>query len=173
MEQPSSIDVGAVEVVLTNAALPMGLVINAITLHAKDLHLEKEPFKVEVKEPGSLEALLLGPNIAAFLDKEAPGGLKGFGVELRDGKIFVTASLMIMKASAVCTLRIEDEQKLYIDLESVDVMGIGARNMVQSQLEKINPVIDVSDLPMPVRLVSHTIDNGKLILHGTVLPPNS
>ncbi len=148
----------------------MGLVINAITLTASNVHLDKEPFSIKAEKPGELEALVFGPNLAAFLNKQAPSGLKDFKVELRDGKIFVQASVMIMKASAVCTLRIQDGSALYVDLESVDVLGVGAKSMVQSQLDKINPVIDVKDLPIEATLTSFEITEGKLTIRGTILP---
>lgn len=146
----------------------MGLVINAVTLHAQDIHLEKDPFKLQTPKPGTMEALILGKNLADFLDKQAPGGLRDFNVELKDGKIHARATVMIMKALAVCTLRIQDGTELYVDLESVDVMGVGAKNMVQSQLDKINPVLNTKDLPVNVRLTDYSIEDGKLILRGDI-----
>lgn len=170
MKEPQTLDVGLVEVVLQNVNLPMGLMINAVTLVAKEVHLEKDPFKVNVPEPGTLEALVLAPNLASFLNKQAPGGLKDFKVELRDGKIHVQASIMIMKALAVCTLRIHEESQLFVDLESVDVMGVGAKNMVQSQLDKINPVLDAADLPIEAKLTGYEITDGRLIIRGQITP---
>lgn len=170
MKEPQTLDVGQVEVVLQNVALPMGLVINGVTLVAKQVHLEKDPFKITVPEPGTLEALVFAPNLADFLNKQAPGGLKDFKVELRDGKVHVQASIMIMKALAVCTLRIQDETQLFVDLESVDVMGVGAKNMVQSQLDKINPVLDAADLPIEAKLTGYEISDGRLIIRGLITP---
>jgi hypothetical protein len=170
VESPSTLDVGKVEVVLQDVALSMGLVINAITLHATNLHLEKEPFKVSAPEPGSLEALVLEDNLAAFLTKQAPGGLRDFQVQLKDGKIHVQASVMIMKVVAVCTLRIQDGAALYVDLESVDVMGVGAKNMVQSQLDKINPVLNADELPIKATLTDYEISDGRLVIRGQITP---
>lgn len=161
---------GHVEVVLQNVALPMGLVINGVTLTASQVHLEKDPFSVQVPEPGALEAMILAPNLAEFLNQQAPGGLKDFRVELRDGKIHVQASIMIMKALAVCSLRIHEESQLFIDLESVDVMGVGAKNMVQNQLDKINPVLDAADLPIKASLTGYEISDGRLIIRGQLTP---
>ena len=171
MELAHSLDIGSLEVVLEDVALPMGLIVNAITLSANSVHLEQKPFKVEVPQPGSLVAMILADNLARFLDKEAPGGLRDFKVDLKEGKIYIQASIMIMKAAAVCTLRIVERTKLFVELESVDVMGVGAKNMVQSQLEKINPVIDAGDLPVPAELTHFEIGEGKLILYGSVSPP--
>jgi hypothetical protein len=125
---------------------------------------------VTMAQAGTLEALILEPNLAAFLNKQAPGGLKDFQVELKEGKIHVQASVMIMKASAVCNLRIQDGTTLYVDLESVDVMGVGAKHMVQSQLDKINPVLDTKDLPLDAYLTGYEISEGRLILRGNLSP---
>ncbi len=148
----------------------MGLVINGVTLTASQVHLQKDPFKVQVPEPGTLQALILAPNLADFLNQQAPGGLKDFKVELRDGKIHVQASIMIMKALAVCTLRIQDGTQLFVDLESVDVMGVGAKNMVQNQLDKINPVLNAADLPIQAKLTGYEIADGRLIIQGQITP---
>lgn len=173
MEQPKTLDVGEFEVVLKDVALPMGLVVNALTLTGTDLHLEKEPFKIESPQPGKLSVLIWQDNLAGFLNKQAPGGLRDFRVELKEGKIFVQASMKMIvevQASAVCTLRIQDGQSLYVDLETVDLMGVGAKNLVQAQLDKINPVLNVKDFPVEATLTSYEIADGKLNLHGDVFP---
>lgn len=170
MEGPQKLDVGHFELVLQDVALPMGLSLNALTLTGAKLHLENDPFNIQMPAPGKLQALVLQENLAAFLNKQAPGGLKDFKVELKDGKIHVQATMMIMKAAAVCSLRIQDGAALYVDLEKVDVMGVGATNLVQSQLDKINPVIETKDLPVRARLTDYEISNGQLVLHGEIYP---
>ncbi len=169
--KPSSVEISQLEVVLQNVVLSMGLTINAITIHGQGIRIEPEPLQVKLSTPGDMEALLLAPNIADFLEKQAPGGLKNFEVELKDDRIYVQANIMIMKGTAVCTLRIVDGKQLFIDLETVDVLGIGAKNMVQSQLDKVNPVLDVKDLPVPVTLTSYSTEEGKLVLRGTIHSP--
>jgi hypothetical protein len=52
-------------------------------------------------------------------------------------------------------------------------LGVGAKNMVQSQLEKINPVLDAGQLPVAAEITSFEITGGKLILYGNILPPAS
>jgi hypothetical protein len=168
MPAGQSLEVGQVELVLTDLKLSVGLTINAVTLTGNGVTVRSDPVSVLTPVPGALEALILGPNLADFLDRQAPGGLKNFQVELRDGKIFVQANVMIMKASAVCTLRIQDRRQLFVDLESVDVLGIGAKNMVQGHLDKINPVLDVAELPFDVELTGYEIEDGKLVLRGNV-----
>lgn len=171
MDQSQAIEIGSLEVVLENVSLPMGLQVNAVTLAASAVRLEQDPFRIVVSKPGTLTALILAQNLADFLNRQAPGGLRDFKVDLREGKIHVQATLMIMKAAAVCTLRIVDGRQLFVDLESVDVMGVGAKNMVQSQLEKINPVLDAAQLPVLAQLTSYEVEDGKLILYGNISPP--
>jgi hypothetical protein len=170
MERSQKLDVGHFELVLQDVELPMGLSLNALTLTGKNLHLENEPFGIEMPAPGKLRALVLQENLAAFLNKQAPGGLKDFKVELTEGKIHVQATMMIMKAVAVCNLRIHNGEALFVDLERVDVMGVGATNLVQNQLDKINPVIEVKDLPVKARLTDFDISKGQLVLYGEIYP---
>lgn len=170
MDQPQHLDIGQFEFIARDVALPMGLTINALTLTGADVHLESDPLHLSSPTPGKLKALVFAENLASFLNSQSPGGLRDFKVELKEGRIHVQASIMIMKASAVCTLRIQDGEALYVDLESVDVLGVGAKNLVQAQLDKINPVMKMSDLPIEAELTDWTIEDGKLILEGDVHP---
>ena len=73
-------------------------------------------------------------------------------------------------AKAVCTLRIVDGQKLFVDLESVEILGAGAKNLVQSQLDKINPVLDADSFPISATLTEVTTDAGVVTVRGTAAP---
>ena len=96
-----------------------------------------------------------------------------FSVRAEDGKLHVRAKktlLVELKVTAVATLRIVGGKQMWIDVESVDVMGAGAKNLVQSQIAKINPVLDAADLPLDATLESVEVGEGKVVLHGTVSP---
>jgi len=173
VEPPQTLEIGEFEVVLKDVALPMGLIVNALTLTGVDLKLENKPFKIESPSPGKITVLIFEDNLAAFLSKQAPGGLKDFKIQLKDGKIHVQASMKMIvevRASAICALRIKDGAALYVDLESVDLMGVGAKNLVQGQLDKINPVLQTKDFPVETTLTDYEISDGKLTLHGDVFP---
>lgn len=173
VEESQKLDIGEFEVVLKQVALPMGLVVDAITLTGSQIHLENHPFRIGAPEPGKITILIWQDNLAQFLTTKAPGGLRDFSVELKDGKIHVQASMKMIvevRASAICNLRIHENRQLFVDLETVDLMGVGAKNLVQSQLDKINPVLDTKDLPIQSSLTGYEIADGKLTLFGDLFP---
>lgn len=153
--------------------LPMGLTVDHVLIQGAQAKVVSDPFKIELQEPGTIEAHLSSANLAAFLNKEAPGGLKDFSVAIRDGKLFVTATAKVIfeiKAEAVCTLRIQDGKKIFVDLESVEMFGVGAKSLVEQQLDKINPVLDAADFPLTVTLTRVEATDNEVVLYGTASP---
>jgi len=153
--------------------LPMGLKVAAIKLTAANVAVYGKPFSFASDEPGTFQASVTEADLAAFLEKQAPVGLKKFKVRAADGKLYIDAvkSMIIdVPAKAVCTLRIEGGTKMYVDIESVEISGVGAKNLVQSQLDQINPVLDVAELP--IRATLQTIDtvDGAVVLKGVATP---
>lgn len=173
MPHEEKIDVGEFTAHLRNVSLPMGLKVDDVRLAGRGLHLERDPFVIEIPEPGKLEVFVSDASLAAFLEKQAPAGLRNFKIEAKDGRLHVNAVKTVivdLKASAVCSLEIRDRQKMYVVLESVDVAGKGVKNLIQSQLDKINPVFDLADFPFDGTLESITIDQGGVILFGKISP---
>lgn len=170
------ISVGQFEATFRNLKTPMGLVIDEARLACVNTVVRTDPFKVEMLEPGTIEAKIGEQALAVFLEQKAPGGMRGFEIELKDGKVYVQASITMiipMRVSAVCTLRIEGERQVFVDLASVDVMGVGATGLVEGHIAKINPVLDVADLPIDVRLKTIEVVDGKVVVKGEAKPNQS
>jgi hypothetical protein len=169
-----TLDVGHVAARLLAVALPMGLVLDEVIIEGEGLHIEKHPFSVSLSQPGSLLVRVGAASLAAFLEIKAPGGLSGFQVGIANGEITVNARATIiitLNVGAVCKLRIEDESRLFVDLVRVEsIGGTGAHNLVQRQLDSINPVMDVADLPLAARLETVEMENEWIVLRGTVAP---
>ena len=149
----------------------MGLVVGRIEIAGSQVSVETEPFRLDLGTPAVVSAYVAALDIAEFLNLESPGGLKDFAISIRGGKLFVEATARVIvevRAKAVCTLRIHEGQALYIDLESVDVMGLGAKNMVQGHLDQINPILDAKDLPVAMSLESVEADHDLILLKGVV-----
>lgn len=169
----SDVRVGKFGASFDRLTLPMGLVVDHVLIEGAEAAIQREPFQIQLQEPGTIEAHVGEKNLAAFLNKEAPGGLKDFEVSIRDGKLFINATAKVIfeiKAEAVCTLRIEDGTKMFVDLESVEMFGVGAKSLVEQQLAKINPVLNAADFPMKVTLTSVEAIDGEVILRGTAEP---
>lgn len=147
----------------------MGLVVDRIEIEGSQVSAETEPFRLELGTPAVVNAYVAALDIVEFLNLESPGGLKDFAISIRGGKLFVEATARVIvevRAKAVCTLRIHEGQALYIDLETVDVMGLGAKNMVQGHLDQINPILDAKDLPVAMSIESVEADHDRVLLHG-------
>jgi hypothetical protein len=173
VSKKETLDVGEFTAHLRNVKLPMGLLVDDVRLAGSGLHLQHDPFVAKVVEPGQLEVFVSEASLADFLNVQAPAGLRNFQVEARDGKLFVLAVKTVivdLKASAVCTLRIVDQSKLMVDIESVDVGGAGVKNLIQSQMDRLNPVLDVADFPVKAKLLSVGVERNGVILFGTVEP---
>lgn len=154
--------------------LPMGLRVESVTLTHASAEISTKPVGLKLAQPAVITARVSELALAEFLERRAPGGLKGFHVEVRDGKVYVTATAKVVfevQASAVCMLRIDQGARLFVDLESVDLMGVGAKTLVQQQLDQINPVLETADFPVPVTFTGVTAESGYVTLTGSALPP--
>jgi hypothetical protein len=170
---PETLDIAEFTAHLRGVLLPIGLRLDDIRIYGRDLHLVHPPFSAEMPAPGRLEAIVHETSLAAFLEAQSPAGLKDFRVEARDGKLVIRAVKVVIvsiPATAICRLRIEDGQRLFVDLESVEVGGgASIKTLVQNQLDRINPIIDAKQLPMvKANLTGVTVENGAVIVSGEV-----
>ena len=167
------VQVGPFAFSVQDVVLPMGLRVARVDVTGEGATAVDKPFSLALASPGRMVAEVLEDDMAAFLEGQAPGGLKEFSVRAEGGKLHVRAKKTLvvdLKVSAVASLRIKDGRQLWIDVESVDVMGAGAKNLVQSQIDRINPVLDAKDLPIDATLESVEADGGKVVLRGTLSP---
>lgn len=167
-------EVASVDVNLRGLILPMGLRVDSVKLSGDGLQISYSPFKASSKEPANLEVFVSEQDLSSFLNNMPNLGLKNISVEAKDGTLHIRATktvLIDVKAYAVCSLRIQNSSKLFIDLESVEILGVGPKHLIQSQLDKINPIVDVEDFPIQATLDSVEISNGGIILRGRAEPP--
>ena len=167
------IAIGRLEARFYNLKTPMGLVITEARIKGVNVIVATDPIMVKMSKPGEFEAFIDATALKVFLDEQAPGGLRDFEVDLKEGKLFVKATAVVivpMRASAVCSLRIVEGEQIHVDLESVDVMGVGAKGLVEGHLAKVNPVLDVADLPLKVKLLSIGVEDAKVVVRGTASP---
>lgn len=174
MAEKQKLNVGHVAARLLAVTLPMGLTLDEIIIQGENLLIESEPVSFNLGTPGTLDIRISESSLGEFLNHKAPGGLSGFKVKLADGHIHVEAKasmIITINVGAVCKLRIEDGTKLYVDLVRMEAIGgTGAYNLVQRQLDNINPVLDTADLPVSAELTRVEIENQWLVLHGTIAP---
>ncbi len=170
------IDIGQVDATFRNIALSIGLVIESVVIQASTAHIETKPIKFNLPQPADVVVTVTQEAIQDHLEQMSPGGLRNFRVALIDGQVLVEAKAKVIveiSAKAVCTLRIVDGKALYVDLQDVDVFGGSAKKLVEGQLEKVNPILDAKDLPLDLTMNDVKVGDGKVVIYGTALPPQS
>lgn len=173
VQSKRTLEIGSFEAVLTGLVLPMGLRVESVKLSGIGLKCSYEPFSATADVPGKLEVFVAEQDLADFLNKMSPAGLKNVSVEARGGTLHIRATktvLIDVKAYAICSLRIVEGKRLFVDLESIDIMGAGPKQLIQSQLDKINPVLDTADFPVNATLDTVEVAKGGILLLGRIEP---
>ena len=168
--------VGAWEIVLNDLVTPIGLTIAAVVMHGDGARFQTEPFAYEMDGEVDLEAMIHESALEAFVKSKVPENVQEIWLSLLPDKVHIRAvvkMLLPVTANAVCTLRIEDGERVFVVLESAEALGAGIKGLVQKQLDAINPVLDVSDIPFEVRLTEIRIEEGRLVATGKAKPPKA
>ena len=159
-----SLKVGSVKAVFRDIELDFGLLVGSFEVTVDRAAVTLDPFAFDMALPGKAVAVVTERAIGQLLAAQAPPQVKDFEVSISGGKIYVTAKAQVIvtiPVKAVCFLEIVGGHSVY-------VMGGAAKNLVESQIEKVNPVLTVSDLPVPVELQSVECESGRVTLHGVV-----
>jgi hypothetical protein len=166
--------VGPWEIVLQNVVTPIGLEVAAVRLWGDGASFQTEPFQYQVDRPASVEAMILCSHLEAFILGKVPDNVQEISLKLEPGKILVKAvvrMILPMTANAVCTLRLVEGKQVFVDVESVEMLGAGVKSLVQKQLDSINPVLDASSFPFEVTLDEVLVEEGRIVARGKVAPP--
>ena len=175
MNQNRDLKIGSADVSLRGLILPMGLRIDTVLIQGSNLSCSYSPTNITAEEPGKLDVFVSAVDLNQFLNTMAGTGLKNISIEAKDGALHIRATktvLIDVKAYAVCTLRIDSHRKLFVDLQSVEIMGVGTKQLIQSQLDKINPVVDTADFPIPALMDTVQIVDGGIKVLGRVHAPD-
>jgi len=149
--------------------LPNGLVLDEVVITSGPAQAAVKPFALRLDRPGSFEVTVTDQNLAEFLESQAPAGVSKFAVQSEGGAIKIEASAKAAlgaRVAAVCRLRVEEGRKLFVDLESVSLPF--AHGLIEQQIAKINPIMDVEEFPGTFHLTAVTADGGGVRLQGTI-----
>jgi hypothetical protein len=169
-----SLSAKALRLDLSGLVLPAGLTVDEAWLEAADLEVDLDSGSVALPAPGMMAARVSEASLTAFLERKAPPGLDGFEVRLANGFIHAAAVARVIipiRGAAKCSLRIEDQTRLVLDVVELDVPS-AARGLVEGQLENLNPVFDAGQLRLPVRVLLEdvAVRDGWIELRGRVMP---
>lgn len=150
----------------------MGLVVDELHVVGADGQLDTDPISIALNDWAQLEATVTETDLADFLTRQAPGGLKDFEVSIKGGFVHVSATARVIvevRATAICRLVLKEQRYLFVELDSVDGLAM-AKGMIQGQLDQINPVLDAGDLPLLIELDNVQAEQGQVVLRGRARP---
>lgn len=152
--------------------LPMGLVVDRISLGGTMAEIATDPFHLDLADWGDLEAELTSADLTDFLNLKSPANVRDFEVRVAHGLVEVTATAKViveLRVTALCKLVIKDRRQLVVELDRVEGIPM-AHGMIQNQLDQINPVLDVSTLPLDVELDRIEANDNVVKLFGRARP---
>jgi hypothetical protein len=132
--------------------------------------LSVKPF--QIPEGTVCHAILtfLEEDIRAFLEEKRPGGLTGFRVSAKEGEIRIVgiARMIIpIEVGAAGTLEFTDG-RLHFVPRRMEAAGVNAETLIRPVLSKVNPLVDLSGLPLHADVSSIDIASGKVVINARV-----
>ena len=166
-----SVSIQSAAAIFHNVAFDFGLVVDELELRTGQSDVDIDPFALGLRQPATAVATVTQASIAKVLAARSPDNIRDFEARVDAGQIHVTAKAVVLlpiPVNATCHLEIVGGKQVFVRLDSVEVLGGGAKSLVEAQIEKVNPLFDVSDLPMEVLLTKVEAENGKVVLHAEV-----
>lgn len=168
-----SVRVGQVQATFGQVRLPFGLLVSELIVEGADLQITTKPLGVKLPTTGKVVARVDEQALNEFLAVKVPKEVRDPVATVREGQIIVQATVRMiveLRAVASCSLTIVGGKQLHVVLDAVEVAGLGAKSLVQGQLDQINPVMDAADLPVPMTLEQAMIRDGFIEIRGTIGP---
>lgn len=153
-------------------ALPSGIRIADINLIFPQIALQFSPFMVPEGTRVNASIVVSASDIQQYLNQKRPGGISNFRVTTNNGKIQIVGQakvLIPMEVGAEGVLDYEDGKMSFVPLRA-EIAGAKAPDgLVKDQIDKINPIFDLTGLPLSADVKSIEIGNGEIQLEGAVV----
>lgn len=124
--------------------------------------LSVKPFLIPEGTICHANLTFLEEDIQAYLERKRPANLSDFQVSAKDGEITITAIarlLLPVEVGAAGTLEFT-EGRLNFVARCVEAGGINAESIARPHLERLNPLIDLTGLPVRADVQSLDIGGG-------------
>jgi len=164
----------ALEAKLIGLVLPNGLRVDEVELQAGTFRAVRDPFSLHLPAPARLVARLGARSIANFLEETTPETMRNFEVGTEGGHLYVRASVRILlevRGLLVLRLDVEDGKRVMARLVDAQFMGVNPRQLIQSQLDQFNPLLDLADFPVEGEISRITISEGHVEVEALLSPP--
>jgi hypothetical protein len=165
------IEILGLDATLRGISLDMGLTIDELVVTSGSAQVSVDPPGLSLQQPGKATVVVGEASVQSLLEKQAPAGKNSFVISISNGLVKVTAKARIvveLSITAHCRLVIREGNQLHVELQAVDLGGTPAKRLLETQLNKINPLVDGKDLPIQIEMNQVTALDGKITIHGKI-----
>jgi hypothetical protein len=149
--------------------LPSGFRIEHVAVSVPQPVLPLGPLRASVGTAADIRITVLADDVATYLEGKQPSGLSAFRVTAENGKLRVVATVRLMlpmEVGAEGTLNFVDGKLSFVPSRT-EIAGVGApEGLVREQLDKINPLIDITGWPAVAAIHAIDLADGRITLHG-------
>lgn len=156
---------------LKGLVMPNGLRFHTLDVRLPQVAAEIDPFLLPEGTVADVELVVRAEDIEAYLNTKSPSGLSNFSIKIEAGAITIVAvARIIVPVQIGARGHLEFENgKLNFVLERAEVAGAKAPDgLVREQIEKVNPLVDLTGLPLSSRLKSLDMDNNEVKIGAEV-----
>ena len=146
--------------------------IDELLVEMRNVRFDSETRSLESVESTSLHAAISEASLLQYVAKEHP--------ELRQTRITISEGFIIARTrpeiigisaevEAVGKLRVTEGRKVDFVAEKLTMGGMSLPSAMRSMVEShFNPLLDLSDAPIPINLTRVEMVPGKVLIEGTV-----
>lgn len=149
---------------------PVGLLIDEVQFEGENLRINPDDL-VKSQGNGTFTAIVKAKSIEVFLDKLQPADLYEFEVAVKPDGIHIEAKKQVIvpiPVTAQAVLELSSPESLSIRLISAAAMGAGLKNLVSTQIERMNPIVEANMFPVPVVFERVEHREGEVVVLGRV-----
>ncbi|MFN3648276.1 MAG: DUF2993 domain-containing protein [Armatimonadota bacterium] len=164
---------GRADIVGLDVRTSDGLVIPKMALNLQEVQVGLGSRSLESVGKGLFSAALDENVVSRFISKRAGASVKDVRVAFRDGELQVSGTPEIMgfgvKSEVAGRPVLSGRDAVNFEASKVSVLGLRLPGFAVDELEKrINPVVDLSGLKLPVRITELDVRGDRLHADGTL-----
>lgn len=149
---------------------PVGLLIDEVRFEGESWRLEPSDL-ARSSGSGTFVATVRAKSIEVFLENLRPADLYDIEVSVAPDGVHIEAKKQVIvpiPVTAQAVLELTSGSELSIRLVSAAAMGAGLKNLVSSQIEKMNPIVEANMFPVPVVFEGVEHREGEVVVRGSV-----
>jgi len=166
-EQRAAGHLPKVEIRGTNLQMPDGLVISLVQLTLEGIDVDLQNGVLQPAGTATLHLRVRPDEIARVIERKSNGKLRGVRIDTDEDRFKTRATLRLGFLSLGIRRTSHPEVRgnaIYAHTYRMSVAGLNVGQHMRKMEAKFNPVVDLDELPQPLRLNQLGEDNGDLVL---------